>query len=147
MKETRKSYKYIEWLSPEEMHQESLNWLSELLFCLDEQKFLNNLIKTHTIELTDKKVFANSKKLIIELSQCEKRVMEIIGQVLAHEKLLKIMLDDVDQFKMEKAYIETHNDLTFDIKLYLDTYRDIKKRLFALISKVIKSQKQKRLLN
>ncbi len=143
----RKSYKYIEWLSPDEMHEASLGWLSELLFCEDEQKFLNNLVQSYTLSLTDKKVFGESKKLVTELANCEERLVEIVKQVKAHERLLKIMLDDIDQIKMEKAYIETHNDLTFDINHYLEAYRDIKQRLFQLLSKVMKSQKQKRLLN
>ncbi|TAI49857.1 hypothetical protein EW142_08135 [Flagellimonas allohymeniacidonis] len=144
---TKKSYKYIEWLSPDEMHEASLGWLSEMLFCEDEQKFLNNLIQSYTLSLTDRKVFEESKKIVTELSKCEERLTELIEQVRAHERLLKIMLDKIDQLKMEKAYIETHNDLTFDINHYLEAYRDIKQRLFQLLSKVMKSQKQKRLLN
>jgi hypothetical protein len=49
-----KSYKYVEWISPVEMHQATLDWLSELNFVRDEQKFLNNLVKSHTLELTDR---------------------------------------------------------------------------------------------
>lgn len=147
MRGVKKTYNYIEWLSADEMHQASIGWLSELHFCNDEQTFLNNLIRSYTLQLIDKKIFAESKKLINELSIYEKRLETLAEQVQAHESLLKIMLDEVDQFKMEKAYLETHNDLTVEMSEYLESYRDLKKRLFSLLSQVLRSQKQKRLLN
>jgi hypothetical protein len=57
------------------------------------------------------------------------------------------MLDDIDQPKMEKAYTETHRDLIFIIDNYLMEYRKLKGSLFQMISKVMKKEKQKRLLN
>lgn len=147
MGKVKKTYSYIEWLSADEMRQASLGWLSELHFCNDEQAFLNNLIRSYTVQLIDKKIFTESKKLINELSIYEKRLETLAEQIQAHESLLKIMLDEIDQFKMEKAYLETHNDLTVEINEYLENYRDLKKRLFILLSQVLRSQKQKRLLN
>lgn len=147
MKKTNKAYGYAEWLSAEEMHRTSLDWLSELHFCADEQTFLNGLVKSHTLQLTDKSIFTESKKLVNNLSDYEKQLVKLVAQVQAHERLLQIMVDDVDQIKMEKAYVETHNDLTNDIHKYLVDYRSIKKALFTLLSKIMKSQKQKRLLN
>ena len=60
---------------------------------------------------------------------------------------MEIMLDDVDQPKMEKAYIATHKDLLIAMQAYTVNYREIKDRLFKVVSEVIKKGKQKRLLN
>ncbi|WP_190810992.1 hypothetical protein [Flagellimonas sp. S3867] len=147
MKKINKRYSYAEWLSADEMHRASLDWLSELHFCADEQMFLNGLVKSYTLQLTDKSIFGESKKLVNNLLDHEKQLVKLVAQVQAHERLLQIMIDDVDQIKMEKAYMETHNDLTNDAHQYLVDYRNLKKKLFALLSKIMKSQKQKRLLN
>ena len=57
------------------------------------------------------------------------------------------MIDDIDQPKMERAYKETHKELMTYMQNYLEEYRSLKKQLFTLISKVIRKEKQKRLLN
>tara|TARA_R110002051_G_C8614129_1_gene482326 strand:- start:78 stop:521 length:444 start_codon:yes stop_codon:yes gene_type:complete len=144
-KERKKSY--IEWLSPEEMHDMSIQWFSELMFIKDEQLFLNNLIKSYTIQLTDKNIFEKSKELVADLLKAEKEVVSLMKKVQLHSNQLEIMVDDVDQLEMEKAYKATHNDLMLAVNEYGANYRNIKEKLFKLVSKVMKSDKQKRLLN
>ncbi len=68
-------------------------------------------------------------------------------KIQTHINQLDIVVDDIDQLKMEKAYIETHKELTTVFLLYMTEYREAKKRLFVLVSGVMKKQKQKRLLN
>lgn len=144
-KERKKNY--FEWLSPEEMHDMSIQWFSELMFIKDEQFFLNNLIKTNTVQLTDKAVFEKSKELVDELLKAEKEVVSLMKKVQLHNNQLEIMIDEVDQLKMEKAYKETHFDLSSAVNMYGIQYRSLKERLFKLVSKVMKLDKQKRLLN
>ncbi|MGY8914695.1 MAG: hypothetical protein ACKVJF_06375, partial [Flavobacteriales bacterium] len=120
---------------------------SELMFIKDEQFFLNNLIKSYTIQLTDKEVFEKSKELVVALLETEKEVVSLMKKVQLHNNQLEIMVDDVDQLKMEKAYKSTHNDLLLAVIAFGNTYRTIKERLFKLVSKVMKLDKQKRLLN
>ena len=52
MKTKKRNYRYLEWKSPEEMHQTSLEWISELKFVKDEQLFLNDLVKSYTLQIT-----------------------------------------------------------------------------------------------
>lgn len=147
MKKSLKKHSYIEWLSPDEMHEASLQWFSELLFVRDEQMFLNNLIKSFTLQLTDSQVFVESKAIVDSLLNSEKQVVLLMKKVQIHESQLEIMMDDVDQLKMEKAYTETHRDLLIEINEYLSDYRKIKERLFKVVSGIMKKGKQKRLLN
>jgi hypothetical protein len=65
----------------------------------------------------------------------------------AHENKLEIMIDDVDQLELEKAYRDTHRELTGTMDHYKEDYREIKTALFKLVSGVLKKEKQKRLLN
>ncbi len=147
MKTKKQVYRYLEWKSPEEMHYTSLEWISELKFIKDEKLFLNNLIKSYTLQITSLGLFEESRKLVTAISNAELELDLLLKKVRIHENQLSIMLDDVDQPKMEKAYTETHRDLIFTIDNYLMEYRKLKGNLFQMISKVMKKEKQKRLLN
>ncbi|MBT8306574.1 MAG: hypothetical protein KJN85_06530 [Maribacter sp.] len=147
MKAKKQIYRYLELKSPEEMHQTSLEWISELKFAKDEQLFLNDLIKSYTLPITSLGLFEESKKLITSISNYELELESLLKKVQIHENQLSIMLDDIDQPKMEKAYTESHRDLIYTIDNYLIEYRKLKGSLFQMISKVMKKEKQKRLLN
>ncbi|MCK0146175.1 hypothetical protein MWU78_11010 [Arenibacter sp. F26102] len=137
----------MEWQDPSEMHEASRQWMSELKFIRDEQLFLNDLVKSYTLQLTDSEVFNESKEIIGAISTAEKEVIVLMKKVQAHENQLQIMLDDIDQLKMEKAYTETHWELNSEISQYTLHYRELKSRLFKLVSKVKKKDKGNRLLN
>ena len=147
MKVKEKTLRYIEWISPEDMHTETMQWLSELKFVRDEQLFLNSLVKHYTIELVDGKFYDESKEIVGLILDAENEIKVLMKKIQAHENQLDIMVDDIDQPKMEQAYKETHKELVTTMQQYLENYRELKRRLFALVSKVIKSEKQKRLLN
>ena len=137
----------MEWLDPNEMHEASLKWMSELKFIRDEQLFLNDLVKSYTLQLTDSSVFNESKEIIGAIASSEKELIVLMKKVQAHENQLEIMMDEIDQLKMEKAYTETHWELNSEMARYSVQYRELKLRLFKLVSKVIKRDKGNRLLN
>ncbi|EAR01733.1 hypothetical protein [Maribacter sp. HTCC2170] len=147
MKTKKPIYRYLEWKSPEEMHQTSLEWLSELRFIKDEKLFLDDLMKSYTLQITSLGLFEESRKLVTSISNSEVELEKLLKRVQTHENQLSIMLDDVDQPIMEKAYTETHRSLILTIDNFLSDYRKLKGSLFQMISKVMKKEKQKRLLN
>jgi hypothetical protein len=147
MKIKENTHRYIEWIDPEEMHRTTLLWLSELKFMKDEQFFLNDLIKHYTVQLVDSKIFGKSKEIVSALADLEKEGISLMKKIQAHENKLEIMIDDVDQLELEKAYRDTHKELTGTIDHYKENYREIKTGLFKLVSGVLKKEKQKRLLN
>ncbi|MGB5666700.1 MAG: hypothetical protein WBM53_07620 [Maribacter sp.] len=147
MKTKTQKHRYIKWKSPEEMHDTTIHWISELKFVKDEQRFLNDLVRSYTLSITSLGIFEESRKLVTAISNSELEVKQFLKRVQIHENQLSIMLDDVDQPKMEKAYTETHRDLLTEIDACLVNYRKLKGSLFKMISKVIKKEKQKRLLN
>lgn len=142
-----KRYKYIEWLNAEEMHEESMLWFSELNFIRDEQFFLNKLVQSFTLQLIDSNTYQDSKKTIARLQHAEKDIVPLFKKAQAHENQLEIIVDDVDQLKMEKAYLETHEELQIAMNDYTLRYRKIKEELFKLLTSIMKKDKQKRLLN
>lgn len=147
MKVTHRSHRYIEWLSPEEMHAASVEWISELKFAKDEQLFLNDLVRNYTLQLVEGDLFEKSKPIVKDLSNAEKEVIVLMKKVQVHENQLDIMIDDVDQLPKEKAYIRTHKELLSEIEHYSAEYRELKAKLFSLLTDIMKNQKQHRLLN
>lgn len=142
----KRKYQYIEWYSPEEMHDENAKWFSELNFARDEQLFLNDLVKAQTAQLTDIAVFEESKILVTEILHREKEIVSLMKRVQAHQNQLEIMLDEPDQIVLEGTYTETHRELLLEVNRYLSEYREVKQKLFDLISRIMKKDKQNRLL-
>jgi hypothetical protein len=147
MKTTKKQPKYVEWLNAEDMHQASRNWLSELNFIKDEQHFLEDLIKSYTLQLIDNSNFEKSKKIVDGLNKLQKKNKSLIKAVNIHESDLKIMVDGIDQIKEEQAYKNKHRELIIYVSKYLKDYRALKAKLFDVIKAVMKKGKQKRLLS
>ncbi|MDX1314041.1 MAG: hypothetical protein R3356_00950 [Eudoraea sp.] len=139
--------RYIEWISPEEMHRSTLSWISELKFVKDEQLFLNSLVNSFTAELIKHEIYDKSKELVGAILDAENEIKGLLKRVQIHENQLEIMIDDVDQPKMEKAYRDTHIELVRNMDTYLAGYRSLKMQLFNLLSGIIKKEKQSRLLN
>ena len=137
----------MEWLSAEELHNDSRNWRSHLEFTKDEQLFLNDLIGSHVLDLVDSEAFKKASPLLTSLEKMEKDWTILFKKVQLHENQLQIMVDDVDQLKMEEAYLTTHMELTNEVEAYFAKYRSVKTKIFRLISSLIKKRKQKRLLN
>lgn len=144
----KKKYpKYIEWFSPLEMHENSRSWISQLAFIQHEQEFLNGLITYYMRQLADTRLYKRSKEIIQDLLKNEGEITSLHEKVIKHESQLDIMLDDVDQPKMEQAYRDEHHDLIQEMEAYEIEYQKTKKLLFALISEIIKKEKQHHLLN
>ncbi|MDC6365946.1 MULTISPECIES: hypothetical protein [Flavobacteriaceae] len=141
---TRKSFR--EWFSADELHEESKKWISEMKFTQDEQRFLNNMVKDYTLDIIDTDMFNVIKPLVESLSELENSLEILLGKIVLHENQLRIMVDDVDQKKMENAYLDTHSDLHKEVDDYFEKYREDKTQMFDIVSKVIKRKKQKRLL-
>ena len=139
--------KFREWFSADELHEESKKWFSELRFAKDEQKFLNSMVKDYTLDIIDSDMFKTIQPVVESLNKSEKELVDLFKKVQLHENQLQIMVDDVNQEKMEEAYLDTHNDLAMEVQDYFETYRDSKTKIFDIVSNVIKRKKQKRLLN
>lgn len=138
---------FMKWLDPGQMHRASVQWMSELKFTRDEQLFLNDLVKEYTLPLTDSEIFGESQDIIGAILSAEKEVVLLLNKVQSHENKLQVMLDNVDQLQQEKAYIASHWKLQSEINDYLSGYRTVKVKLFKLVSKVMKKDKNKYLLH
>ena len=146
MKTTKTDIKYVEWLSAEVMHKNSIEWLSELRFINNELMFFDDLIKSYTLQLIDTKHFDESKKVVDKLETSHKKTNYLIKIIQVHQNDLKIMVDGLDQPKEEEEYKNEHRKFIIMNNEFLKTYRILKTEIFDLIKSILKEQKQKRLL-
>jgi len=146
MKTTKTDIKYVEWLSAEVMHKNSIEWLSELRFINNELLFFDDLIKSYTLQLIDTKHFDESKKVVDKLETSHKKTNYLIKIIQVHQNDLKIMVDGLDQPKEEEEYKNEHRKFIIMNNEFLKTYRILKTEIFDLIKSILKEQKQKRLL-
>ncbi|WP_298895286.1 hypothetical protein [uncultured Psychroserpens sp.] len=133
---------YIEWLSADQMHEASKEWLSELNFIKDEHRFFEDLITTYTSQLIAPKRFSDTKEIIDELYKSQKQNDLLIEVVKTHENELQIMVDGVDQIKEESAYTKAHKGLVDIINEFLKDYKTLKTQLFDLIKNMKREEKQ-----
>lgn len=147
METLKTNTRYVEWLSPEEMHEASQEWLSELRFIKDEHLFFEDLIKSHTLQLINPEKFSHNKEIIDAINRSQKRNNHFIEAVKVHENELQIMLDGINQPKLEHAYKKEHRDLIIEINQFIKYYRSLKIQLFDIIKRIKKEDKRGRLLD
>ena len=105
------------------------------------------MIKDYTMDILDSDMFNTVQPVVTSLDKLESDLVQLFKKVQLHENQLQIMVDDVDQSKMENAYLDTHSELVKEMADYFSKYRESKNKIFTMVSKVIKKKKQKRLLN
>ena len=147
MKTIMPNIKYIESKNPDELHVESLNWISELKFIKDEQHFLDELLKSYTIQLIENQDFSKNKKIISQLSKLRKTGENLLKKLINHENELLILVDGIDQIKEEKHYRFLHSTYLLEVTNYFNDYKAIKRDIFIVVKAIMKHEKQKRLLN
>ncbi|AOW20664.1 hypothetical protein [Urechidicola croceus] len=138
--------KYIEWLTGEEMHSQSKQWLSELSFIKIEQQFLDELIKNYTLQLVNSEKFSGNQNLISTLGNLQSEIEGLFNSVINHENELHIMVDGVYQPEEEKKYRKFHGQIINDLENYLKNYKVVKKQIFEMIKNIMRSEKPKRIL-
>ncbi|WP_291868150.1 hypothetical protein [Maribacter sp.] len=134
---------YTEWLSTDEMHEQSKTWFSELAFIKEEQQFLNHMILSFGIKTFNKNEFKKINEFKIALTENQRKLSPLFKQIKKHMNQLHIMLDDVNELEMEKMYQKTHKNLIKKMKKFLLDYRTLKQKGFTELSIILKNGKQK----
>lgn len=147
MKSSHKHPTYIEWLSAEQMHEASKQWLSELNFIKDEHRFFEDLITMFTSQLIVDNKYADTTEVIDSIYVSKKQNRKLIDTIRKHENALEIMVDGVNQLEEEKAYKSHHKELISIIDKFLNNYKSLKLQLFEFIKSIKKEEKQTRLID
>jgi hypothetical protein len=132
MKTIQTQVKYVQWLSADEIHQASKEWLSELSFIKDEHLFFEYLITSFTSLIIESGKFSDTKEIVDVINKSQKRNNILIEAVKVHENELQIMIDGINQVEQEKAYTKEHSDLIIAITDFLKEYKLMKSELFRI---------------
>ncbi len=146
MKTKNTPYRFVEWSSPDELHEVTLLWRSELEFIKDEQHFLDELIKNHTLQLISEPLYKKSLETVSDLKNEKKQLKALLEKVKDHTNKLEILVDGVNQPQEEKKYKQDHYVLKVDVERYLQDYRETKKDIFDLVKLILRKEKEQRLL-
>ncbi|WP_431136880.1 hypothetical protein [Psychroserpens mesophilus] len=147
MKTTKTYAHYVEWLSADQMHEASKEWLSELKFIRDEHLFFEDLITAFTSPLIASGKFSDIQEIIDAIYKSQKQNNVLIEAVKIHENELQIMVDGINQLEEEKAYTKEHSTLITTITNFLKAYKSLKSQLFTIITNIKKEDKQKHLID
>ena len=147
MKTTQTNLRFVKWLSSEEMHEASKQWLSELNFVKDEHLFFEDLVTQFTSQLIAFGNFSSNEEIIDAINLSQKQNNTLIEAVKIHKNELQIMVDQIDQLEEERAYAKEHSDLIIAITKFLKEYRSLKTQLFDIIKNIKKEEKNRYLLD
>ncbi|RZS99704.1 hypothetical protein [Aquimarina brevivitae] len=135
------------WTAPKELHNQAIVWLSDLKFYKEEQHFLENLIEQHTFQLIKGALFDKSKEVISELNRLKKEIEPLIKRVINHTNNLTLVIDSKEESDEVILYRVHQKELFDTFRNYSIQFMEVKKAIFAVISSVMKQDKQQRLLN
>ncbi|MDX1461734.1 MAG: hypothetical protein R3359_01655 [Marinirhabdus sp.] len=136
------TYKMVQLSTPAELHAECVEWLSQLNFNDDEQRFLNELIRNYTVPLIANEAYAAAVKLVSELGAEENELKRLAQRVNTHMNNIEALLGTEKDQREEEGYRETHYYLKLDMHRYTIKYRKTKTELFDRIKKVIRNKKR-----
>ena len=146
MEASRENFKYKEWLDAESMHLSTMDWLNNLNFIKDEQKFFEDLIDHYVWQLVDSKNYPKSKELVDQLGKLKTNNTVLIEALNLHRNDLEVLVDGIDELEREEMFKKTH--LEFE-KIYTDFVSDnkeLKQELFDLVKAFMKEDKKNKLL-
>lgn len=131
-----------EWKSIEEIHAESVQWLSGLEFIDDEQEFIETLLKKYFIRLSSSDLYSESRKLINQYSKLKEENLQIIAQVENHENHLAHLFE-TRKVVDKKALQKEHQELTLKVSEHYNSFLQLKEHIFSLIKSVMHEKKRK----
>lgn len=128
-----------------ELHELSLTYMSDLEFMRDEQSFLEHLLSSHFLELSAEELYETTRKLIRKLKEVEKLGTDLIDELTVFNKQVAASIINKDDQpateSMQKLQVFEN-----DFSNYVLKFKYVKKKIFALIKEIMKSHKQKLLL-
>lgn len=116
----------------EELHQQSIEWLNEIVFWRDETAFFYTLIVSDTLHNVPEKYEIKRIKIedeLIKISSGELDTLE--KEVELHERYLDILIKG--RRADEEIYRDIHKDLMFKFYDFEAKLKSLKKEIFSLV--------------
>lgn len=130
--------------SKEELHDNSKNWLSEILFVNDELRFLDHLLGSNYIDFLEFELNNKIEKLVKSIKE-EKKIGAALKKLIQdHERILSDLID-TDSVTGNANYMDVHKKLEFEMILYNKKYKKLKRQIFEVVENVMEKKAQKKL--
>jgi len=130
--------------SKEELHDNSKNWLSEILFVNDELRFLDHLLGSNYIDFLEFGLNNKIEKLVKSIKE-EKKIGAALNKLIQdHERILSDLIVK-DSVTGNANYMDVHKKLEFEMILYNKKYKKLKRQIFEVVENVMEKKAQKKL--
>lgn len=140
------TFRYLELADPEVLHQETLKSISELKFLRYELNFLRDLISKNSVELMFGTSISESEFLTKKLSKHTIKLNSLITVFEKHNTHLKNFIEENKRPEKLKEYQDKHKKLIQAESEFPIKFKKTKKKVFQLLSALIKKGKQKKLM-
>lgn len=136
---------YIFEANWQELYVLTEHWKSDLLFYQDDLKFLDHLIDKYFIWLTKKENLDQVREIVNGLVKTDKLCSTLLKEVNKHLSHLAGLIDD--PFKYDSHKFRTEHQLLEDkLADFVKTFRENRKKVFAVTEHVIESEKLEHLI-
>ena len=139
-------FKYLEWFTPEEIHETTLQWQSTLDFIAHEHDFLDELLNQAQPHVNDAATLERMTDLITQLSKNKQEVSTLTSLFVKHRNALEVLVDGVNELQKEKAFKDQHLLLSLKFETFNTSYRQLKYKVFDVLRTFYKNRKQNTLL-
>ena len=130
--------------SKEELHDDSKNWLSEILFVKDEMRFLDHLLGSNYIDFLEFGLNQKIEKLVKSIKEEKKIGTTLKNLIQDHERILSGLIEK-DSVTGNANYMDVHKKLEFEMILYNKKYKKLKRQIFEVVDNVMEKKAQKKL--
>lgn len=127
-----------------DLHEDAMEWLSDLEFCKTELSFLNKLLDKSFLRVKGaqklSELLAFEKKIRLFRSNSIKNIHD---RVVHHEQRLEEL--DENMFAQDEQEIrEDHKKINADVMTFMGNVKKIKKEIFDFVEKELKQLKAKK---
>lgn len=130
--------------SKEELHDNSKNWLSEILFVNDELRFLNHLLGSNYIDFIEFGLNNKIEKIVKSIKE-EKKIGATLQKLIQnHESTLSDLINN-DSVTSNANYMDVHKKLEFEMIIYNKKYKKLKRQIFDIVENIMEKKAQKKL--
>lgn len=131
--------------SVQELHNDSMLWISEINFINDEVRFLEHLLSAKYIDCLAAGLYKKIEELVHKLKE-QKKVGDTLKIVTKEQEVILTDLIKRNNVLSNKNFLENHKKLELEVSYYIKKYKRLKKQIFDIVENVMKQKVQKKLI-
>ncbi len=122
------------------LHEESMDWLSEIIFWHEESSFLFTLFIKNVQNQKDvpahaKEALLHIERELLHLRRAGGELDSLKHEVEQHERFLGLVLDN--QMSSERNYRDEHRELARKFHLFEAHFKSLKKDIFSFVKTLL----------